>query len=41
MQLISKQYLGLKGLAGGKLAQETLSDLGRMLLVDASRYRCS
>ena len=39
--LFSRQYLGLKGLAGGKLAQDTLTDLGRLLLVDASRYRSS
>mmetsp|Transcript_46002 Transcript_46002/g.144297 ORF Transcript_46002/g.144297 Transcript_46002/m.144297 type:complete len:340 (+) Transcript_46002:1945-2964(+) len=39
--LHSRQYLGLKSLAGGKLAQDTLTDLGRLLLVDASRYRSS
>jgi len=39
--LYSRQYLGLKSLAGGKLAQDTLTDLGRLLLVDASRYRSS
>eukprot|EP00961_Rhodomonas_salina_P058265 783268-Rhodomonas_salina.1 len=32
---------GLKSLAGGKLAQDTLTDLGRMLLIDAAKYRCS
>ena len=39
--LYSRQYLGLKSLAGGRLAQDTLTDLGRLLLVDASRYRSS
>lgn len=41
MQLTARQYLGLKSLAGGKLAQDTLTDLGRMLLIDAAKYRCS
>lgn len=42
--LVLKQGLrgaGLKSLAGGKLAQDTLTDLGRMLLIDAAKYRCS